>query len=123
MPTRASLAAASHRRKGDLMFMIHMPLSFKVGDTAECRINMKPRRLTWRDNKHLVIEADDAHAHPARQIGNVIVRQGHLSLEPDRGGRLRQCPREPGRRAPQVRVVKRRARWIRRAPSPLAAPS
>jgi hypothetical protein len=42
------------------MFMIHMPKSFKVGDTADCRINKIPQRLTWRDEDTIVIEPDDA---------------------------------------------------------------
>ena len=37
-----------------------MTKSFKVGDTADCRINKKPRRVTWRDENTLVIEPDDA---------------------------------------------------------------
>jgi hypothetical protein len=31
-----------------------------VGDTADCRINKVPARLTWRDAKTLVIEPNDA---------------------------------------------------------------
>lgn len=42
------------------MFMIHMPEDFKVGDTAACRINGEPQRVTWRDQNTLVIEPDDA---------------------------------------------------------------
>lgn len=42
------------------MFMISMPAAFKVGDTADCRINGKPARLTWRDEDTLVIEPGDA---------------------------------------------------------------
>jgi hypothetical protein len=41
------------------MFMIHMPKTFKVGDTADCRINGDPQRVTWRDKNTLVIEPDD----------------------------------------------------------------
>ena len=42
------------------MFMIHMPKAFKVGDTADCRINGEPKQLTWRDENTLVIEPGDA---------------------------------------------------------------
>jgi hypothetical protein len=42
------------------MFMIHMPTTFKVGDTDDCRINGESKRLTWRDKDTLVIEPDDA---------------------------------------------------------------
>lgn len=42
------------------MFIIHMPKTFKVGDTADCRINKQPQRITWRDENTLVIEPDDA---------------------------------------------------------------
>ena len=41
------------------MFCICMPSSFKIGDTADCRINKQPALLTWRDAHHLVIEPDD----------------------------------------------------------------
>ena len=39
------------------MFFISMPRDFKVGDTADCRINKKPARVTWRDANHF--EPDD----------------------------------------------------------------
>jgi len=41
------------------MFFISMPRDFKVGETADCRINKKPARVTWRDVGHLVIEPGD----------------------------------------------------------------
>jgi hypothetical protein len=41
------------------MFFISMPKSFKVGDTANCRINGENACLRWRDADHLVIEPDD----------------------------------------------------------------
>jgi hypothetical protein len=44
------------------MFIIHMPKTFKVGDSAACRINAAPARVKWRDAKTLVIEPDDARA-------------------------------------------------------------
>jgi hypothetical protein len=42
------------------MFTIYMPVTFKVGDTANVRINQEPQRLTWRDADTLVIEPGDA---------------------------------------------------------------
>jgi hypothetical protein len=42
------------------MFMLNMPVDFKVGETRDCRINGKPARVTWRDQHTLVIEPDDA---------------------------------------------------------------
>ena len=41
------------------MFYIPLPRPFKIGDTADCRINKKPARVTWRDADHLVIEPGD----------------------------------------------------------------
>jgi hypothetical protein len=41
------------------MFMLSMPLDFKVGETADCKINNEPKRVTWRDEHTLVIEPDD----------------------------------------------------------------
>jgi|RhiMethySRZTD1v2_1073278.scaffolds.fasta_scaffold256067_2 hypothetical protein len=38
------------------MFFVSMPNTFKVGDTAERKINKEPARLTWRDANTLVIE-------------------------------------------------------------------
>src|SRR5262245_53220872 len=46
-------------RSGE-MFVMTMPKTFRVGDTADCRINKQPARLTWRDAKTLVIEPNDA---------------------------------------------------------------
>ena len=38
------------------MFPLNIPSTF--GDTIDCRINGKPKRVTWRDEHTLVIEAD-----------------------------------------------------------------
>jgi hypothetical protein len=38
------------------MFPINIPSTF--GDTIDCRINGKPKRVTWRDEHTLVIEAN-----------------------------------------------------------------
>jgi hypothetical protein len=38
------------------MFALKIPSTF--GDTIDCRINGKPKRVTWRDEHTLVIEAD-----------------------------------------------------------------
>jgi hypothetical protein len=38
------------------MFALNIPSTF--GDTIDCRINGKPKRVTWRDEHTLVIEAD-----------------------------------------------------------------
>jgi hypothetical protein len=38
------------------MFAINIPSTF--GDTIDCRINGKPKRVTLRDEHTLVIEAD-----------------------------------------------------------------
>jgi hypothetical protein len=43
-----------------MAFLITMPKSFKVGDTAPCRINHQPAQITWRDKDTLVIEPGDA---------------------------------------------------------------
>jgi hypothetical protein len=49
-------------REDLVMFVIHMPKTFRIGDSADCRINAAPARVTWRDAKTLVIEPDDARA-------------------------------------------------------------
>ena len=38
------------------MFALNIPSTF--GDTIDCRINGKAKRVTWRDEHTLVIEAD-----------------------------------------------------------------
>ena len=38
------------------MFALNIPSTF--GDTIDCRINGKPKRVTWRDEHTLVIETD-----------------------------------------------------------------
>jgi hypothetical protein len=42
------------------MFIMWLPKSFKLGDTADVKINGKPEKLTWRDAETLVIHPDDA---------------------------------------------------------------
>jgi hypothetical protein len=44
------------------MFVICLPKTFKIGDTAEVRINLEPARVTYRDKDTLVIEPEDARA-------------------------------------------------------------
>jgi hypothetical protein len=66
------------------MFMIHMPKSFKVGDTADCRINKIPQRLTWRDEDTIVIEPDDARTIVTRPRGRrsaSLSSRGQVRLE------------------------------------------
>ena len=41
------------------MFLIHMPWTFRVGDRADVRINLKPAVLWWRDADTLVINDTD----------------------------------------------------------------
>lgn len=41
------------------MFFIHMPKTFKVGDTADTKINGQRKQVTWRDRDTLVIEPGD----------------------------------------------------------------
>jgi hypothetical protein len=41
------------------MFIMHMPESFKVGDTNACRINGEPTQLTWLSPDVLIIGAAD----------------------------------------------------------------
>ncbi|QIG93433.1 hypothetical protein [Bradyrhizobium sp. 6(2017)] len=42
------------------MFFLSLPVTVKVGDTADCKINGEPKRVTYRDAQTLVIEPDDA---------------------------------------------------------------
>jgi hypothetical protein len=43
------------------MLSLSMPLHFKVGDTAPCRINFEPTTVHWRDDGYLVFGGTDAH--------------------------------------------------------------
>ncbi len=52
------------------MFIVHMPKTFRIGDTAGVLINAKPARITWRDANTLVIEPDDARTIVAREEDN-----------------------------------------------------
>jgi hypothetical protein len=74
------------------MFIIHMPLDFKVGDTRDCRINREPARVTWRDQHTLVIEPDDA-----RQIFSAEANDGlHCFMCGDAGARQATIRTVPG---------------------------
>lgn len=44
------------------MFMLTMPATFRIGDTADCKINRKPARVTWTGKTTLLIEPDDPRA-------------------------------------------------------------
>ena len=57
------------------MFMLHMPLTFKPGDSADCRINKKPARVTWLDKDRLRIEPDDV-----RIIAFTVEQDGLLKV-------------------------------------------
>jgi hypothetical protein len=41
------------------MFLISMPLDFKVGDTANVRIKKKPAMVRWSDSETLIIDDMD----------------------------------------------------------------
>jgi hypothetical protein len=63
------------------MLVLNMPLQFKVGETRDCRINGEPKRVTWRDEKTLVIEPDDV-----RVIASQVMEPDMMTLfcaEPD----------------------------------------
>ena len=55
-------------------------MTFKVGDTEDCRINREPARLTWRDQDTLVIELGDARK---MEDGNLI---RFIAADEDRDG-------------------------------------
>jgi hypothetical protein len=42
------------------MFVMHMPESFKIGDTTDCVINGETAQLTWLGPDIMVIGEDDA---------------------------------------------------------------
>ena len=44
------------------MFALNISATF--GNSVDCRINGKPKRVTWRDEHTLVIEADPYAAAP-----------------------------------------------------------
>ncbi len=50
------------------MFVMWMPATYKIGDTAEVKINDEPQKLTWRDAQTLAIEPDDARTIVDRHI-------------------------------------------------------
>ena len=54
------------------MFIIHMPLDFKVGDSADCRINGEPKRVTYRDANTLVIGKNDARAIITTEVDGAL---------------------------------------------------
>jgi hypothetical protein len=54
------------------MFMMHMPLDFKVGQRALVKINGESTLLRWRDEHTLVIGDNDARCIVTTQIdGNL----------------------------------------------------
>ena len=57
------------------MFALNIPSTF--GDTIDCRINGKPKRLTWRDEHTLVIEADPYAGR--KNIQDSFTSSGRLS--------------------------------------------
>jgi len=52
------------------MFVMHMAENFKIGDSADCRINGEPTRLTWCDKNTLVIGENDARTIVTTHIEN-----------------------------------------------------
>ena len=60
------------------MFALNIPSTF--GDTIYCRINGKPKRVTWRDEHTLVIETDPYATapvdtdcqHPLLRVSNAV---------------------------------------------------
>ena len=46
---------------------LHMPTTFRIGDTAECKINGKSAQVMWQDADTLVLNGTDA-----RRIGQSV---------------------------------------------------
>jgi hypothetical protein len=42
------------------MLILHLPKTFKIGDTIDYRTPNETVQITWRDAKTIVIEPDDA---------------------------------------------------------------
>lgn len=40
------------------MFIMHMPLTFRCGDSAQVNINAEPAKLTWRDDALIINDTD-----------------------------------------------------------------
>jgi hypothetical protein len=53
--------------------VFYFDATFKVGDTADFRINRKPARVTWRDLNTLVIEPGDARRIVAIDRGDDLI--------------------------------------------------
>jgi hypothetical protein len=87
---RAAMAAITRRKKA--MFIVHMPKDFKVGDTADCRINSILQRVTWRDETTLVIEPDDARTI----VGRMIERTQVCFICGDQGQTAKEARKEYG---------------------------
>jgi hypothetical protein len=58
------------------MLFLSMPLTFKVGDTAECKINGEPTQVSWPERATLVIDPHVlTHGKPdTREILDITVR-------------------------------------------------
>jgi hypothetical protein len=41
------------------MLAVHMPKAYCIGDTVETTINGEAKRVTWRDEKTLLLEPND----------------------------------------------------------------
>src|SRR5262245_29029347 len=57
-----------HKPGSSPMFIMHMPLSFKVGERALVKINDESTLLHWRDEHTLVIGDNDARRIVRSQI-------------------------------------------------------
>lgn len=89
------------------MLKVAMPKTFKVGDTADCQINGKPERLTWRDNDTLVIEPDDA-----RKIASVYRSRGLIHFTCGATGVAGSEGAWDGPRRPKKRQARRDYWWL-----------
>jgi len=51
------------------MLIIHMPMSFRIGDRASVRINLKPASIWWRDAETFVVNDTDERRILDRSAG------------------------------------------------------
>jgi hypothetical protein len=60
-------------RENSKMFILTLPKTVKVGDTAECHINMKSAKVFFRDDNHLVIIPGDVREIVSREVAGDLV--------------------------------------------------
>ena len=61
------------------MFVIHFPVTFRIGDTIDCEINDGPARVTYEAEDTFVIEPGEVDLRKYKKVVEICGKSGNFT--------------------------------------------